>query len=72
MSIPFMNMSAARLGELIAAPDKTMETFFVFNPLGWIRTDYCDYPYNGSSEISVIDLNSSREVPVSVYNQGKY
>jgi alpha-mannosidase len=57
------SMSVARLGELIVAPDRAMETFFVFNPLGWMRTDYCDYSYTGSSEISVIDINSRKEIP---------
>jgi alpha-mannosidase len=57
------SMSVARLGELITAPDKTAESFFVFNPLSWTRTDYCDYPYNGSASVKVVDLATDREVP---------
>jgi len=57
------NMSAARLGELIVAPGKAQEAFFVFNPLGWKRTDYCDYPYSGPAAIKVVDLTSDGEVP---------
>jgi alpha-mannosidase len=59
-------ISAARLGELIVAPDKAIESFFVFNPLGWMRSDYCDYSYNGSPEINVIELKTGREVPFQI------
>ena len=38
-------------------------TFFVLNPLGWTRTDYCDFAYEGPEDISVIDLDSGAEVP---------
>jgi alpha-mannosidase len=45
-------------------PGKTNKTrFYAFNPLSWTRTDYCDFPYNGSSAIKVIDLESNQEVP---------
>jgi alpha-mannosidase len=57
------DMSLSRLGELISKQHKSNETFFVFNPLNWDRTDYSDYPYNGSSEIKIIDKTSSQEVP---------
>jgi alpha-mannosidase len=57
------NLSLERLGELIAKSDKSKESFFVFNTLGWSRTDYCDYPYTGSESITVVDKTSSREVP---------
>jgi alpha-mannosidase len=55
--------SLDRLGELILKPTKKGEYFFVFNPLSWPRTDYSDYPYNGSSGIAVIDKTTSVEVP---------
>ena len=38
-------------------------TFFVLNPLGWTRTDYCDYPYDGPSGIAVTDAQTGKEVP---------
>jgi len=57
------NLSLSRLGELITKPEKASEAFFVFNPLGWKRSDYCDYQYNGSSDIKVIDRITSQEVP---------
>jgi alpha-mannosidase len=38
------------------------ETFYVFNPLSWQRTDYADYPYSGSEEVSVVDLSTGLPV----------
>ncbi|MBK8882041.1 MAG: glycoside hydrolase [Bacteroidales bacterium] len=58
-----VDMSLTRLGELLSNPDNGKETFFVFNPLGWKRTDYCDYQYNGPSEIKIVDLTTANEVP---------
>ena len=60
------NLSLARLGELIAKPDKASEVFFVFNPLGWTRSDYSDYQYSGSSDIKVVDRITSEEVPFQI------
>jgi alpha-mannosidase len=57
------NQSINRLGELIRKPGKAAESFFVFNPLNWVRSDYCDYPYSGSQKIKVNDLVTSNEVP---------
>jgi alpha-mannosidase len=56
-------MSVARLGDMIAAPKKSSEAFFVFNPLSWTRTDYCDFPYSGSETITVLDLYTDQEMP---------
>ena len=57
------NRSRERLGELISSPDNNNEVFYVYNPLGWTRTDYSDYLYNGPEDITVIDRITSREVP---------
>jgi alpha-mannosidase len=57
------DLSLIRLGEIINKPHNDGEAFFVFNPLGWTRTDYADYRYNGPDDIKVIDLSSSAEVP---------
>ncbi len=54
-------LSQFRLGELIKG--KSTDSFFVFNPLGWIRSDYSDYQYSGSPDIRVIDRTNSQEVP---------
>jgi alpha-mannosidase len=51
------------LGGLIAKPEKASEAFFVFNPLGWTRSDYSDYQYNGSFDIKVVDRITAQEVP---------
>ncbi len=60
------NLSLSRLGELIAKPDKASEVFFVFNPLGWTRSDYSDYQYSGSADIKVVDRITSQEVPFQI------
>ena len=55
--------SIKSLGALIIIPNTSNEVFFVFNQLGWERTDYCDYEYAGNQNIHVIDRTSSAEVP---------
>jgi alpha-mannosidase len=46
--------------------------FYVFNSLSWTRTDYCDFPYDGSNSVKVIDLASNLEVPFQfIDEQGK-
>jgi alpha-mannosidase len=54
------DMSLKRLGEMINKPGQN-ESFFVFNPLGWERSDYSDYPYSGSEDISIIDQTNSKK-----------
>lgn len=39
------------------------ERFFVFNPLGWVRTDYADYEYNGAEPVHVVSVEDDRETP---------
>jgi alpha-mannosidase len=39
------------------------ERFFVFNPLGWARTDYADYEYAGSSPVRVVSVEEDEEAP---------
>ncbi len=55
--------SLSKLGELISKPEKNQVSFFVFNPLGWTRSDYSDYPYSGPQDIVVSDQISGQEVP---------
>lgn len=47
------------LSRLISGDENT---FFVLNPLGWKRTDYCDFVYNGPMDIRVMDQVSGEEV----------
>lgn len=37
--------------------------FYVFNPLGWTRTDVCDYPFADEAPVRVIDVTTNGEVP---------
>ena len=47
--------AAAALGAMIVRSGSNPR-FFVFNPLGWARTDAADFPYDGESGVRVIDL----------------
>ncbi|QHW00335.1 alpha-mannosidase [Spirosoma endbachense] len=60
------NRSVKRLGQLIAKPKSATESFYVFNPLNWTRTDYSDYPYSGPTAIRVIDKTEAKEIPFQV------
>ncbi|MEP0806056.1 MAG: glycoside hydrolase [Chloroflexota bacterium] len=42
------------------------ERFFVFNPLGWARTDYADYPFDGAEPVHVVSVEDDRETPSQV------
>lgn len=48
--------------------NSTNPRFYVFNPLGWVRTDYADYAYSGSLPVHVIDVKTNTEVPSQVIN----
>ena len=48
------------LTDLIAGDGNT---FFILNPLGWERTDYCDFPYDGPEKIQVLDQAEGKPVP---------
>ena len=51
-----------RLGGMIGRPDKA-NRFFVLNPLGWARTEFADFAYNGPADIHVKDVTSGKDVP---------
>jgi alpha-mannosidase len=57
------NRAVHKLGTLIIKPNTPNEVFFAFNPLGWERTDYCDFAYNENQNIHVIDRTTAAEVP---------
>ena len=42
------------------------QRFFVFNPLGWQRTDAADFAYDGSDDIHVLDRTDNSEVPSQI------
>ncbi|MAS38077.1 MAG: glycoside hydrolase [Anaerolineaceae bacterium] len=54
--------ATSALGGLVQAPDDN-PAFFVFNPLGWPRSDYADLPYDGAEDVQVIDATSGSAVP---------
>jgi alpha-mannosidase len=54
--------SQKRLGRMIDA-DGTNNRFYVFNPLGWTRTDIADIPFDSLSPIFIVDLSTGEEVP---------
>lgn len=57
--------AAAALGAMI--PAGTANTrFFVFNPLGWTRSDQADLPYSGSASVQVYEVASGQEVPAQI------
>jgi alpha-mannosidase len=60
------------LGSLI--PGKTGDDrFFVFNPLGWTRTDMADIPWTGSGPVHVLDPATGLEVPSQrIYSQRQF
>ncbi len=37
--------------------------YFVFNPLGWERTDVADIPWTDGSPVHVVDVSTGEEVP---------
>jgi len=42
------------------------QRFFAFNPLGWTRTDFADFPYAGASPFHVVDVATQAEVPAQL------
>jgi alpha-mannosidase len=40
--------------------------FYVFNPLSWSRSDYCDILWTGSDLVHVVDLSTNLEMPSQI------
>ena len=55
--------AAERLGTLIRQPEPAGQRFYVLNPLGWTRTDYADFAYQGAKDIHVRDVGTGNDVP---------
>ena len=52
---------------LAAQIKKTSENqYFVFNALGWERTDFADLKYEGSTPVHVMDVTKDKEVPSQI------
>jgi alpha-mannosidase len=56
------NDAAYALGGMIRMP-AGKRRFYVFNPLGWSRTDAADVVYESADRVHVIDLSSGEETP---------
>jgi alpha-mannosidase len=50
------------LGQMIPARGEHTR-FYVFNPLGEVRTDAADFPYRGAGPIHAVDLATGQEAP---------
>ncbi len=57
--------AAQALGRLIQRGGQHPR-FFVFNPLGWSRTDVADLPDAGDQPVHVVDLSTGAETPSQV------
>ena len=61
--------AATALARLItAAPGK--QRFFVWNPLGWPRTEAADVAYAGAGPVHVVDAETGVEVPSQILDIG--
>lgn len=54
--------AAYALGGLIRGAEGKRR-FYVFNPLGWVRTDFADVAYDGEEPVHVVEVGSGLEVP---------
>ncbi len=59
---PLLSDATTALGGLIAKSG-TSTRFYVFNPLGWARTDVADFRYSGPTPGRVVDLATGQDVP---------
>lgn len=50
------------LGAMISK-NSSVPRFFVFNSLGWSRTEEADLPYSGTDDVHVIDTSTGQEAP---------
>ncbi len=57
------------LGRMIARTGDRRRVF-VFNPLGWPRTDAADFAYESTDPVHVVDLAAGKEVPSQIVGTG--
>jgi alpha-mannosidase len=50
----------------------TNPRFFVFNPLGWVRTDVAEIKLKLDRRVYVVDVSTGQEVPSQVIKAGNY
>ncbi len=63
--------AVAELGKQISN-DGSEPRFFVFNPLGWTRSDYADFPFKQNRKVKVLDTASGAEVPSQIMRFGNH
>jgi len=61
-------LSKNKLGNLITNSVPANTRFFAFNALGWVRTGYADYAYNGAitPPLHVTDISTNIEIPSQI------
>ncbi len=63
-------LSGKKLGGLLKR--SVHPTFYVFNPLGWTRSDVADVEYSGTGPVRIVDQTTGKEVPhQAIVNNGK-
>jgi alpha-mannosidase len=56
--------SAAALGRHIAPSPGPYRQFYVFNQLGWARSDFADLPWSDAAPVHVVDVATGAAVPM--------
>ncbi|MBC7926736.1 MAG: glycoside hydrolase [Bryobacteraceae bacterium] len=54
------------LGGMIASEPSAQRRFYVFNPLGWQRSDAADVALDSIGPVHVVDLSTGEEVPSQI------
>lgn len=59
------NLAKKSLAKRITKGESSNTRFFVFNPLGWVRSDYADFRFNNPAPapFKVVEVLSNTEVP---------
>ncbi|UFH57924.1 hypothetical protein [Spirosoma sp. KNUC1025] len=60
--------SIRSLGRHLSAA--SLPRFYVFNALSWVRSDVADFPFAGTTPVTVVDLSTNKEVASQVIRQG--
>jgi alpha-mannosidase len=60
--------SIANMGAQLSK--RLKQTFFVFNPLGWVRTDVADVAYSGRLPVRVTEVATGKEVLFQMVTKG--
>jgi alpha-mannosidase len=64
----YSDAATALAGQIVRSG--TAQRFFVFNPLGWTRTDLAEIAYSGQGPLRVVDITTGAEVPSQLATVG--